>query len=69
MRESERITKIVNTISMPAIMEMAHRVNPKYPSSVIGWLVLLVGLPLCWVIGKWLKTSRYRCAEAFQGVK
>ena len=57
MRKSKLVTYITYIIVRPVMQEMAHRVDNDYHSSFIGSLMLLIGKPLCYVIGCLSKTT------------
>ena len=52
MRRSKVITYIVYCLTYHVIKEMAHRIEPDRPTSLIGSFVLKVGIPFCAFIGR-----------------
>lgn len=52
MKKSKIITQIVRPFGVGVANELAHRINDKYKPSLLGKLVLKIGLPLCKIVGK-----------------
>lgn len=53
MQESDRFTKIVAYCAMPWVREMAHKIEPRnYKGSLVGKIIMNIGLPLCKFIGR-----------------
>ena len=51
MRKSKLFTKIVHMIAKPWYLEMAHIIDKKHKGSFAGEILMIIGIPLCWLIG------------------
>lgn len=51
MRKSKLLTKMVYFVAKPMIYAMANKVDKVYSSSLIGSVMLSIGIPLCYTIG------------------
>lgn len=51
MRASQSFTKTVYMVAKPWSMEMAHIMGKRDTGSIIGKVLMLVGFPICWLIG------------------
>lgn len=50
--ESELTIKYLNKLARPWAEEMAYRMGVRKESSLAGKIIMGVGLPICWVVGK-----------------
>jgi hypothetical protein len=51
MQKSERVTKVVNTIAQPWAQEMAHIEGVEEEGSVVGKVLMVIGIPISALIG------------------
>lgn len=51
MRESKSFTNVVHIIARPWYIEMAHNVDKKQKGNFIGIILMIIGIPICWLIG------------------
>jgi hypothetical protein len=51
MRKSKSFTKIVHMIAKPWYLEMAHIIDKKHEGSFAGEILMVIGIPMCWLIG------------------
>jgi RHS repeat-associated protein len=51
MQKSKSFTSFVNTIAKPWTYEMAHLMDKKHKGNFIGAIIMVLGVPLCWLIG------------------
>ncbi len=65
MQDSKMITFLVAMIAIPFLKEIAHRVEPSRKGSLLGTLVLQIGMPMCRSIFR-RKVQSYRKAYIWQ---
>jgi hypothetical protein len=51
MARSPRLTRIVASIALPWAQEMAYRMGARSTGSLVGRIVMAVGIPACAAIG------------------
>ncbi|MBN2551222.1 MAG: hypothetical protein JXB06_00570, partial [Spirochaetales bacterium] len=57
MQSSKTVTKIVCLIAKPWALEMAHRMGARENGTVVGKVLMIVGMPVCRIIGRALAGS------------